>query len=133
MDCALRVVIILVICASISSAKGLLGDLQYQENQFSGIISKILETIKRYLIRNRSSEQNLHPYWKVIDRLITTEHSSRLANLHLHGEGEDQNVETVFPAYLTVQNEERDSTRRKSLQDDRISNEEGETTYIVML
>jgi hypothetical protein len=133
MECALRVVIIVVICAPISSAKSLLGDVQYQENQFSGIPSKILEAIKRYLILNPSSEDNLRHYWNVIDRAITAEHSSRLGGLHLHGEGEDQNVGTIFPAYLTVQNEKRDSTGRKSLQDDRITKEEGETTYIVML
>jgi hypothetical protein len=128
MECALRVVIILVIFASISSAKSL-----YRENQFSWISTKILEAIKGYLIQNPSSEQNLRSYWKVIDRLITTELPSRSGSIHLHGEGGDQNVETTFPAYLTVQNGKRDSTGRKSLQHDRIPIEEGEITYIVML
>lgn len=111
----------------------MLGDVQYQENQFSEIPWKILEVIKRYLIRNPSSEQNLHPYRKVTDQLITTEHSSSLGSLNFRGEGEEQNVETISTAYLTVQNEKRDSTGRKSLQDDRITNEEGENTYIVVL
>ncbi|XP_033607428.1 uncharacterized protein LOC117282328 [Cryptotermes secundus] len=129
MECALRVVIILVICGSISSAKSLLGDVQYQENQFGGIPSKILEAMKRYLIRNTNSDHNLHPYW--IDRFITTARSSRLGSVHLRGEDEDR-------AYLTVQHENRDLTGRKSLQDDRITNEEGrkmklKRTFIKMI
>jgi hypothetical protein len=128
MECALRVVIILVVCASISSAKGLLDNVQDQENRFSGIPARIVEAIKHYLILNPSSEENLLRYWNVIDKLIATQRSLHFESLHLRGGGEDQNTGTTFPDNFTVNNEERDPVGRKLLQDDRVTNEEGEIT-----
>jgi hypothetical protein len=131
MGCALRVVIILVICSSISSAMGLLVKVQDQENQFGGNLARIVAAIKRYLTQTPGSEENLRRYWSLTEDLIAHEHLSSLGSLHRHGAGEDQKVEVMSPDYVAVQSEERNSASRKSSRDGRIVKEEGETVPTV--
>jgi hypothetical protein len=128
MACALRVVIILVICSSISSATSVSGKAKDQENQLSGISARIVEAIKRYLIHDLRSEDNSYRYWSIIDRLVANERLSTSGRPYLHRDGEDQTVEAKLPASFTLRNEKRDSTGINSLRDNRIQDGEGEAT-----
>jgi hypothetical protein len=127
MECAQRVVIILVICSSISSARSLSRNVQDQENQYSGTPARIVGAITRHLIHDSNSEDNSRRDWSFMDRLIATEYLSSLGSLYSHREGEDQNAEAMFPAQFMVKNEKRDSGGN-SLRDNRIQDAEGETT-----
>lgn len=102
-------------------------NVQDQENQFDGIPARIVAVITRYLIHDLNSEDNSRRDWSLIDGLIGTEHSSSLGSSYSHREGEDQNVEAMFPAPFTVQNEKRDSRGGDSLRDNRIQDAEGKT------
>lgn len=116
MQCASRVVILVVICASLHSVKSLSNYETNEENRAGGFSENMVEVVK-YLLTNTSSETNLNPYGDITGWLYPTLQSEHIENLASPGENKIKDIEVLLPADFTADSGEQDLRRNESLRD----------------
>ena len=120
MECTSRVVItvviLTVICASLSSVKSLSNYETNEENRIGGF-SEIMVEVVNYLLTNTSSETNLNSDGDITGGIYPTLQSEHIENLDSRGENRIKETEVFLPANFAADSGEQDLRRNESLQD----------------
>lgn len=120
MECTSRVVItvviLTVICASLSSVKSLSNYETNEENRIGGF-SEIMVEVVNYLLTNTSSETNLNSDGDITGGIYPTLQSEHIENLDSRGENTIKETEVFLPANFAADSGEQDLRRNESLQE----------------
>ena len=120
MECTSRVVItvviLTVICASLSSVKSLSNYETNEENRIGGFSENMVEVVN-YLLTNTSSETNLNSDGDITGGIYPTLQSEHIENLDSRGKNRIKETEVFLPANFAADSGEQDLRRNESLQE----------------